>query len=110
MLNRSLYLFSSKMVGYAIRLILPYFLVRLLTVEDFGTYRQFFLLQVYIQLIFQMGVNQALYYFIPRDEDNAGAYFINSLLLNLVIFGLALAGLAFFREPVSAWLRMGSCM
>jgi O-antigen/teichoic acid export membrane protein len=106
LLSRSLYLFSSKLVAYAIRLVLPYFLVRLLTVEEFGTYRQFFLLQIYVQLIFQMGVNQALFYFIPRDEENAGAYFVNSLLLNVAIFGLALGGLGLLRGDLADWLRM----
>lgn len=106
MLNRSLYLASSKLLGYGIRLILPYFLVRLLTVADFGAYRQFFLLDVYISTLFQLGVNQSLYYFIPRDPRNAGAYFINSLIMNLVVFATAYAFIGTFREPLSVWLKM----
>jgi hypothetical protein len=38
MLNRSLYLFTARMAGYAVRLVLSYFLVRLMTVADFGAY------------------------------------------------------------------------
>jgi O-antigen/teichoic acid export membrane protein len=106
MLNRSLYLASSKLLGYGIRLVLPYFLVRLVTVADFGAYRQFFLLDVYISTLFQLGVNQSLYYFIPRDPRNAGAYFLNSLLMNLVVFATACALIGTFREPLSAWLKM----
>lgn len=106
MLSRSLYLFVSKVVGYGIRLVLPYVLVRLLDKADFGAYRQFFLLEVIIATIFQFGVNQALYYFIPRDEKNAGAYFLNSILLNLVIFGLALTGISFFAPALSERLQM----
>lgn len=106
MLSQSLYLFSSKLVAYAIRLVLPYFLVRLLSMEEFGAYRQFFLLQIYVQLLLQMGVNQALYYFIPRDEKNAGSYLINSLLLNVLIFGVALFGISFVRNDLASWLQM----
>jgi O-antigen/teichoic acid export membrane protein len=106
MLNRSLYLASSKLLGYGIRLILPYFLVRLMTVADFGAYRQFFLLDIYVSTLFQLGVNQSLYYFIPRDPRNAGAYFLNSLLMNLVVFTTAYALIGTFREPLSAWLKM----
>jgi O-antigen/teichoic acid export membrane protein len=106
MLNRSLYLASSKLLGYGIRLILPYFLVRLMTVADFGAYRQFFLLDIYISTLFQLGVNQSLFYFIPRDPRNAGAYFINSLLMNLVVFSSAYSIIGAFREPLSAWLKM----
>ncbi len=106
MLNRSLYLMSSKLLGYGVRLILPYFLVRLLTVADFGAYRQFFLLEVYIASLFQLGLNQALFYFIPRDLRNAGAYLLNSVLMNIVVFTAAFAAIAAFMTPLSVWLNM----
>ena len=73
MLNRSLIIFASKLIGYCIRLILPVILVRIMTVADFGAYRQFFLIEMYVVTLFQFGINQALYYFVPRDERNAGA-------------------------------------
>ncbi len=106
MLNRSLTIFVSKLIGYTIRLVLPYFLVRLISVAEFGAYRQFFLAELYIAILFQLGVNQALYYFVPRDERNAGAYFVNSLALNVVIFAAAFTLVGFVREPLSAWLNM----
>jgi hypothetical protein len=49
----------------------------------FGAYRQFFLLESYIGALFQLGLNQALYYLIPRDVQNAGSYFLNSVLMNV---------------------------
>ncbi|MHB8078587.1 MAG: lipopolysaccharide biosynthesis protein [Candidatus Krumholzibacteriia bacterium] len=106
MLTQSLYIFSSKMAGYAVRLALPYFLVRLLTVADFGGYRQFFLLEMYIGALFQLGLNQALYYFIPRDVRNAGAYFMNSVMMNAVVFTLAFTGIGLASGPLSRWLKM----
>ena len=89
LLNSSLYIFGSKLVGYAIRLVLPFFLIRLLSVSDFGAYRQFFLLESYIGALFQLGLNQALYYLIPRDLQNAGSYFLNSVLMNVLVFAIA---------------------
>lgn len=106
MLNQSLYIFGSKMAGYAVRLVLPYFLVRLLTVGEFGSYRQFFLLEMYISSLFQLGLNQALYYFIPRDLRNAGAYFLNTLLLNFIVFALAFTAIGIALGPLSGWLNM----
>lgn len=106
MLRSSLYIMFSKLIGYGIRLVLPYFLVRLMTVADFGAYRQFFLLEVYVGTLFQLGLNQALYYFIPRDPRNAGAYFINSILMNLVVFGVAFLGIGMFAAPLGEWLNM----
>jgi O-antigen/teichoic acid export membrane protein len=105
-LNQSLYIFTSKLAGYGVRLLLPYFLVRLLTVGDFGAYRQFFLLEVYIGGVFQLGVNQALYYFIPRDLRNAGAYFLNSVLMNITVFTLAFTAIGLAVHPLSRWLNM----
>ena len=107
MLNQSLYIFGSKMAGYLIRLALPYFLVRLLTVSDFGAYRQFFLLEMYIAGIFQLGLTQALYYFIPRDVRNAGAYLLNSVLMNLAVFAIAFTAIGLVSGPLSTWLKMG---
>lgn len=106
MLNQSLYLFASKIAGYGVRLALPYFLVRLLTVGDFGSYRQFFLLEMYISGLFQLGVNQTLYYFIPRDLKNAGAYFLNSILMNVIIFTLAFTVIGLASDSLSRWLNM----
>lgn len=106
LLNSSLYIFLSKLAGYAIRLALPFFLIRLLSVSDFGAYRQFFLLETYIGALFQLGLNQALYYLIPRDLKNAGAYFLNSVLMNLVVLTVAFAAIGIFVEPLSAVLNM----
>jgi teichuronic acid exporter len=106
MLNRSLYIFASKMLGFGVRFLVPYFLVRILTKADFGSYRQFFLLEVLFATIFQMGINQGLYYFVPRDEKNAGAYFINSLGLNIAVFCLAFSGAYFVADELSVQLNM----
>lgn len=106
MINKSLYIFVSKMIGYGIRLVLPYFLVRLLTQADFGAYRQFFLLEMYIGSLFALGLNQALYYFIPRDEKNSGAYFLNTVLMNLIVFTTAFTFIGIFSKQLSQWLNM----
>ena len=106
MIKGSFYIMSAKLLGYGVRLVLPFFLVRLLTVADFGAYRQFFLLDVYIATLFQFGLNQALYYFIPRDPRNGGAYFVNSLWMNIVIFAVAFTIIGTFRQQISSWLNM----
>jgi len=94
------------MAGYGMRLLVPYFLVRLLTVPDFASYRQFFLVEITIATIFRVGVSHSLYYFIPRDEENAGAYFLNSLALNLSIYAAVFAGIWFLRDWLATTLNM----
>ncbi len=106
MLNRSLYIFASKMAGYAIRIVLPIFLVRILVQADYGAYRQFFLLEQIVAILFQFGINQSLFYFIPRDEANAGAYFVNSLAMNVLVYSVAFAVITPVRGPLAAALNM----
>ncbi len=106
MLSSSVYLFISKIIGYGIRIILPVFLVRILTKEDFGAYSQFFLLEILIKTIFQMGINQSLFFFVPRDRDNAGAYLLNSLMLNVVAYTLAYTLVWFFKQEIAAQMGM----
>lgn len=106
MLGKSLYLFASNILGYGIRIILPMFLVRLLTKEEFGAYSQFFLLEILIKTIFQMGIAQSLYFFVPRDRDNAGAYLLNSLMLNVATYSVAYALAWVFKDTVAAQTGM----
>ncbi len=106
MLSKSIYLFLSNVIGYGIRLILPIFLVRMLTKEDFGTYSQFFLLEILIKTIFQMGINQSLYFFVPRDKENAGAYLLNSLLLNIATYLVAYTLVWVFKGEIAAQMGM----
>ncbi len=106
MLGRSAVIFGSKMFSYGMRIVLPFFLVRLLAKADFGAYRQFFLLQTLISTLFQFGLNQGLYYFIPRDENRAGTYFVNTLVMNAVVFGIAFTLLWWRLGAVSDALNM----
>ncbi len=106
MLRQSSYIFAAKVIGYGIRILLPAFLVRALTKSDFGSYSQFFLIEILFQTIFQMGVNQSQYFFIPKDPKNAGAFFLNSIFLNIGLFVVAYSLIAVFRFQISDFLKM----
>ena len=55
MLRQSAYLFTAKVVGFGVRILLPVFLVRVFTKAEFGAYAQFFLLEIVTKTIFQLG-------------------------------------------------------
>ena len=61
---------------------------------------------MYIGASFQLGLNQALYYFIPRDMRNAGAYFLNTVLMNVAVFTVAFTAIGLFADPLSRWLNI----
>lgn len=106
MLSQSAYLFVSKVFGYGLRILLPAFLVRILPKSDIGLYSQFFLLEMLIKTLFQLGINQSQFYFVPRDEKNAGGYLLNSTILNIGLFGLAYILIGHFRLTLANQLRM----
>lgn len=106
MLRQSSVLFLAKVIGFGIRIILPVFLVRILSKGEIGTYNQFFLVETLIQTIFQLGVNQSQYFFIPRDQKNAGGYFLNCILLNLVLFSIGYGLIGLFRTQLASSLGL----
>jgi O-antigen/teichoic acid export membrane protein len=106
MLGNSLMLFLSKVFGYGIRILLPMALVRLLTRDDFGAYNQFFLLEVFIQTLFQTGAIQSLFFFVPRDQRNAGGYLVTSLMLNLTANAVAYTIVWNFKARIAQELGM----
>jgi len=53
----------------------PFFMVRLLTVEQFGEYRDFLLYSTMILTIVEFSANGSLAYFIPREPSRERLYF-----------------------------------
>ena len=62
-------------------------LARLLTLEELGTYRTFFLLYATCFGLAQLGIAESLYYFVPRAPQLAGRYGANAAL-TLIASGL----------------------
>ena len=102
MFRQSATLFAAKVVGYGIRILLPVFLVRVLSKADVGAYFQFFLLEAVTMTVFQLGAAQALFYFVPRDPRNAGGYLLNSIGLSVAFLATGFACMAPFREALAA--------
>src|SRR5262245_25679451 len=63
----------------------PLFLVRLLTVEQFGEYRGFMLYAGILQWIAGFSINDSLLYFIPLDPQRTRAWIRSSLLLVAIL-------------------------
>lgn len=101
MYRQSAALFAAKSAGFGIRILLPVVLVRLLTKADVGAYFQFFLIEAVVLTVFQLGAAQALFYFVPRDERNAGAYLVNSLGLSVLFMAVGFGCLAPFHADLA---------
>ena len=65
--NRTAILTLSRLASYGLMLISPVFLVRLLSMEDFGRYREFLLYGSILQAFAQFSINDSLLYCVPAN-------------------------------------------
>ena len=96
LINRSAVLGFSRFCNYAVLLISPIFLVRILDVEQFGQYREFVLYTGMLASILNFSVNRSLTYFLPKYPEDEAIYVSQSILAKLLISvaGLSVAWLA----------------
>jgi O-antigen/teichoic acid export membrane protein len=80
MLKPALTLMAGRTLGYAVLFLLPIILVRLFNQEQYGTYKQVFLLYGTILNLAQVGMSESLFYFLPGSSHEAGRYVGNSIL------------------------------
>jgi O-antigen/teichoic acid export membrane protein len=92
-LGRSGPLVLSRLASATLTFALPLVLVRLLSPDGFGVYKQFFLVAQTTLLVGQLGVTQSLYYFLPRGGQERGSFVAQALLLLLFLGALAGGGL-----------------
>ena len=98
----------GRLVSAALTFALPLILARLLTPEEFGTYKQFFLIASTVQLTCQLGLTQSLYYFLPRGGKERGAY-IAQTFMSLAILGVLFGAVLWLAAPMlGRWLGDGS--
>ena len=89
-------LVAGRTVGLIATFAIGPLLARLLTLEELGTYRTFFLLYATCFGLAQLGLAESLYYFVPRQPDRAGRYGANAALTLTLsgVLGLGLLWLA----------------
>ena len=68
--NRTAILTLSRIANYGLMLISPVFLVRLLSVADFGRYREFLLYGSILQAFAQFSINDSLLYCVPANPGS----------------------------------------
>ena len=85
MLSQAKYLTAAGMLEYALQLVLPMYLVRALTSEDFASYRFLGLLVSTASAALLFGMPNSLTYFLPRlDARDKGAYVTQTIAFSLL--------------------------
>lgn len=84
-------LMTGRGLGFIAAFAIPMVLARVFTQEEFGTYKQLFLIYGTLFGIAQVGMAESLFYFLPNEKQRGGSYVVNTML---VLGGVGLACLA----------------
>jgi O-antigen/teichoic acid export membrane protein len=100
----ALMLVAGRTVGFIAAFAIPVVLARKFDRAAFGTYKQLFLVYATLYGLAQVGAAESLYYFVPRNRDEAGRRVANAIV-TLALMGVACFGLLYFgRTAIAAWL------
>ncbi len=90
----------ARLFTAGLTLSIPLVLARVLSLEEYGTYYQLFLIATTLTYVLPFGVVQSLYYFLPRAEQKRP--YLGQTMLFMSLAGVVAAGLVFWLlEPVA---------
>ncbi|MEJ7623920.1 MAG: oligosaccharide flippase family protein [Pyrinomonadaceae bacterium] len=96
--SRSAWILVAKFTGFVLSFSLPLLIVRYLTQENVGIYREAFQVITNAVIILPLGFSMSAYYFLARETTRRNAAVVNILLFNFVVGGLACVTLFLFPE------------
>ncbi len=96
--SQSAWLLFAKVVGFSFSFILPLIVVRLLNQEEFGLYRQSFIVLTNAAAILPLGFAMSAFYYLSRDEEKRASAVFNILLVHFVAGLLTFIALFFFPQ------------
>jgi O-antigen/teichoic acid export membrane protein len=85
---RTALLVAGKTAAFALTIAIPLLLVRRMPQQEFGLYKQFFLMIGSAVSVIPLGFGFTAYYFLPREEG-----YRNQTVFNVVVFTTAVAAL-----------------
>jgi O-antigen/teichoic acid export membrane protein len=90
----------ARLFTAGLTLSIPLVLARVLSLEEYGTYYQLFLISTTLYYVLPFGVAQSLYYFLPRAEEKRP--YLGQTLLFMTAAGVVAAALVVgLLEPVA---------
>lgn len=104
--SQTLSLFSGKVVAYLVTAMAPVILVRLLSPEQFGAYRQVLFLYAVALPVIKFMIPESLYFFYPRKKAIIHRYLSQTLTL-LCINGVIGSSLIVLVGGYFKWLPSG---
>ncbi|MGC4120163.1 MAG: oligosaccharide flippase family protein [Myxococcales bacterium] len=97
-------LILARLFVAAASAVLPLVLARRFSPDDYGTYKQLFLVAQTLFYVLQLGVPQTLYYFVPRTAQRR-PYVVQAMLFLAVAGVLAAGVLVWQADRVALWMH-----
>ena len=88
---RAAWVLAAKSLSFALAFALPLLLARRLAVEEFGLYKQIFLLVDTAVAVLPLGFYLSAFYYLPREPGRRKQIVFNILLFHLAVGGAACA-------------------
>jgi O-antigen/teichoic acid export membrane protein len=82
--TQAFWLVTAKFLGFGCAFAVPLLLVRVLSLVEFGLYKQAFLVIATAQAILPLGVGLSAFYFLARERERQPAVVLNILLYHVV--------------------------
>ncbi|HET9713973.1 MAG TPA: oligosaccharide flippase family protein [Pyrinomonadaceae bacterium] len=100
-------LLIAKTLAFIFAFALPVLLTRSLSQNEYGLFKQVFLIITTLTALLPLGFGMSAYYYLPREQDLArrGQVILNILLFNLVMGIAACLVLAFWPSLIGAVFR-----
>lgn len=86
---RAFWLMFAKTLGFVFSFALPLLLVRRLSQNEYGLYKQVFLVVTTSLAVLPLGFGMSAFYFLPREHERQRAVVFNIMLFNFAVGGLA---------------------
>ena len=98
-------IFAGRLAALVLTFATPLVLARLFTTEEFGLYKQIFLLQGTLSFILGFGLPASLYYVLPPHPERRGALIRQTCVLLAVLGGVGAGAFWLLEGPVARWLN-----
>src|SRR5580700_8345585 len=92
----------AKTVGFVFSIALPLLLVRRMDREDYGLYKQAFLLVTTAVTVLPLGVPMSAFYFLPRESTRRRETVLNIVLFHVATGALTCCALVFYPSILTA--------
>ncbi len=107
--RRAAWLFTAKALAMVLAIALPMILARRLSMQEFGVYKQAFLIANSFVSLMSLGMGMSAFYFLPRESLKRSSVVSNIIAFLGGVGAVSLAGLVLFpglvvlvtREPVA---------